>query len=150
MEASKAKMSEKDKANLAIDTVWKNILEEEEFAFRMNKDDLPKNYEDAIRGDEGEKWKNAMDEEIETLGKIGTWRLEDLPTDHKSVGCRWVYAKKQNEYGEVIKYKARLVAQGFSQKPGTDFSNDGTFAPVMRFKTLRTLLAFSAIHNLKL
>ena len=91
-----------------------------------------------------------MDEKIETLGKMGTWELKGLPEDRKAIGCRWVYAKKRDEYGEVIKYKARLVAQGFSQKPSTDFSNDGTFAPVMRFETLRTLLAFSAIHNLKL
>ncbi len=148
-EASKAKTTEKDKANLAIDTLWGNILEEE-YAFRTNEEDLPKNYEDAMRSDEGEKWKMAMDEEIETLGKMGTWRLEELSTDRKPVGSRWVYAKKRNEFGEVIKYKARLVAQGFSQKPGTNFSNDGTFAPVMQFETLRTLLAFSAVHNLKL
>jgi len=81
---------------------------------------------------------------------MGTWRLEDLPADRKPVGCQWVYDRKRNEHGEVIKYKARLVAQGFSQKPGTDYNNDGTFAPVMRFETLRTLLAFSAVHNLKL
>ena len=149
-EASKAKTTEKDKANLAIDALWKNVLEEEEFAFRTNEEDLPKNYEEAIEGDEGKKWKAAMDEEIETLGKMGTWRLEDLPADRKPVGSRWVYAKKRNEFGEVIKYKARLVAQGFSQKPGIDYSNDGTFAPVMRFETLRTLLAYSAVHNLKL
>ena len=143
-------MTKKDKANLAIDSLWKNILEEGEFAFRANKEDLPKNYEDAIRGDEGEKWKSAMDKEIEMLGKMGTWKLEDLPADRKPVGCRWVYDRKQNEHGEVIKYKARLVAQGFSQKPGTDYNNDGTFAPVMQFETLHTLLAFSTVHNLKL
>jgi hypothetical protein len=147
-EASKAKAIEKDKANLTIDTPWKNIPEE--YTFRANKEDLPKKYEDAIRGDEGEKWKAAMDEEIEMLRKMGTWKLEDLPEDRKPIGCRWVYNRKRNEHGEVVKYKARLVAQGFSQKPGTNYNNDGTFAPVMQFETLRTLLAFSAVHNLKL
>jgi hypothetical protein len=52
--------------------------------------------------------------------------------------------KKHNEKGNLIKYKAQLVAQGFSQKHGIDFSNDGTFALVMRFETLRTFLAFAA------
>jgi hypothetical protein len=47
----------------------------------------------------------------------------------------------------MIEYKARLVAQGFTQKPGTDFSNMGTFAPVMRFETLRTLLALAAVNG---
>ena len=122
-----------------MDTLWKNILEEE-FAFRTNEEDLLRNYEEAIEGDEREKWKAAMDEEIGTLGKMGTWKLEDLPMDRK----------KWDEHGQITKYKARLVAQGCSQKPGTDYSNDGTFAPVMRFETLRTLLAYSAVHNLKL
>ena len=105
-----------------------------------------KNYNEAIAGDEGEKWKAAMDEEIGTLGKMGTWKLED----RKPVGCKWVFLRKRDEHGQITKYKARLVAQGFSQKPGTDYSNDGTFAPVMRFETLRTLLAYSAVNNLKL
>jgi hypothetical protein len=78
----------------------------EEYAFRTNEEDLLKNYENVIRGDEGEKWKTAMDEEIEMLGKMGTWKLEDLPADRKPVGCRWVYDRKRNEHGEVIKYKA--------------------------------------------
>ena len=81
---------------------------------------------------------------------MGTWRLEDLPADQKPVGCKWVYAKKQNEFGEVVKFKARLVVQGFSQKPGTDYSNNGMFTPVMWFEMLCTLLTFSTVHNLKL
>ena len=75
---------------------------------------------------------------------MGTWELAELPEGRKPIGCKWVFVKKCNEKGKLIKYKVQLVAQGFSQKPGIDFSNDGTFAPVMRFKTLRTLLAFAA------
>jgi len=75
-----------------------------------------------------------MDEEIGTLGKMGTWKLEDSPTDRKPIGCKWVYLRKRDEKGNIIKYKARLVAQGFSQKPGTDYNNDGIFAPVMPLK----------------
>jgi len=76
--------------------------------------------------------------------------MEDLPSDWKTIGCRWVFTKKRDKHGNIIKYKARLVAQGFSQKPGTDYSNDGMFAPVMQFETLQTVLAYSAVHNLKL
>jgi hypothetical protein len=148
-EASKAKTTPREKANLAIESL-KGIVLEEEFAFSANEEGLPKNYEEAITGDEGEQWKAAMDEEIGTLGKMGTWKMEELPPDRKAIGCKWVFAKKRDENGRVIKFKARLVAQGFSQKPGTDYNNDGTFAPVMRFETLRTLLAYAAVHNLKL
>jgi hypothetical protein len=104
----------------------------------------PKTIEEALNGEEGDQWQKAIDEEMATLKKMGTWELADLPEGRKPIGCKWVFVKKRDEKGNLIKYKARLVAQGFSQKPGIDFSNDGTFAPVMRFETLRTFLAFAA------
>ena len=62
---------------------------------------------------------------------MGTWELAELPEEMKAIGCKWVFVKKHDKKGKLIKYKAQLVAQGFSQKPGIDFSNDGTFAPIM-------------------
>jgi hypothetical protein len=78
-------------------------------------------------------------------GHMGTGGLEPI-------GNKWTFVKldKRHENGKIARYKAWLVAQGFTQKPGTDFSNTGTFAPVMRFKTLHTLLAMSAIHDWEL
>src|SRR6202522_4760283 len=106
--------------------------------------------EEALDSAEAENWKKAMEIEMETLGKMGTWVMEDLPEGRNPVGCKWVYDIKRDEHGNVIRYKARLVAQGFSQKPGTDYSNDVTFAPVMRFESLRTLIALGAINNWKI
>ena len=96
----------KEKINLAMGTLWKALLEEEDFVFRTTEDDLPKNYDEAIAGDEGEKWKAAMDDEINTLGRMGTWELKDLPADRKPVGCKWVFLRKQDEHGQITKYKA--------------------------------------------
>ena len=76
--------------------------------------------------------------------------MKDLPKDQSAIGCKWVFVRKRDEMGSIIQRRARLVAQGFSQKPGTDYNNDGTFAPVMRFETLRTVLAYAAVNNLKL
>ena len=118
-----------------------------EWVFLAMEEDLPKNFDEAIGGDEVEKWKEAMDDELGNIEKMGTWELMDLPPNRSPIGCRWVYAKKTNEKGEVVKHKARLVAQGFSQKPGIDYSNDGTFAPVMRFETLRTSLALATVNG---
>ena len=95
-------------------------------------------------------WKAAMDEEINSLHEMGIWEKKDLPEGRTAIGWQWVFSKKKDEHGNIIKYKARLVAQGFAQRPGSDYSNDGTFAPVMRFETLRTMLAFSALNNWKL
>jgi hypothetical protein len=62
---------------------------------------------------------------------MGTWELVDLPEGRDPIRNRWIFVKKKDENGAIAQYKARLVAQGFTQKPGTDFSNTGTFAPVM-------------------
>jgi transposase InsO family protein len=138
-------IKEKEVANIAVDQI---ILEQREYGFLAQ--DGPTSVNEAINSEEGEKWEKAMEEEIGTLKKMGTWTLKDLPKDRKEIGCKWVFVRKRNEKGEIVQWKARLVAQGFSQKPGTDYNNDGTFAPVMRFETLRTLLAYATVNQLKL
>ena len=131
-------------------------LAEEEFletiflAGKGSDDELPMTHKEAMESKEAHQWKQAMDKEMEVLRNMGTWMKTDLPDQREVIGCKWVYVKKKDENGNIIQYKARLVAQGFSQKPGTDYSDNGTFAPVMRFETLRTMLAHSAINNWKL
>ena len=77
-----------------------------------------------------------MDAEMEQLREMGTWKKGDLPAGREAIGCKWVFLRKRDEHGKIIKHKARLVTQGFSQKPGTNYLDNGTFAPVMCFKTL--------------
>jgi hypothetical protein len=64
------------------------------------------------------------------------------------IGTKWVLKNKQGEDGEILRNKARLVAQGFSQVEGLDFGE--TFAPVARFEAIRILLAFAASKGFKL
>jgi len=73
--------------------------------------------------------------------------MEDLPVGREPIRCCWVFDKKRDKHRNVVKYNARLVAHGFSQKPGTDFSHNSTFAPVMHFKTLCTMLALVAVNK---
>ena len=145
-ESSKAKTTEK--ANLAAENAWETTLEGD-YSFITREADEP-TYTEAMRGEEREEWKAAMDEEIGTLITMGTWDLQTIPCDRSPIGCRWVFLKKRDELGKVTCYKARLIAQGFSQKPGVDYCYDGTFAPVMCFETLHTLLTYATVHNLKL
>ena len=133
-------------ANLAVEQI---ILEQKEFGFLV-EEDCPNTVKEAIDSEEGEHWRKAMEEEMDTLRKMGTWTLKDLPEDQKVIGCKWVFIRKRNEFGKIIQWRARLIAQGFSQKPGTNYNNNGTFAPVMRFETLRTLLTYTAVKKLKL
>ena len=85
-----------------------------------------------------------MDEEIDSIERNSTWDLVDFPNNKNCIGVKSIYNTKLNADGDVEKYKARLVAQGFSQKPNIDYNE--TFAPVSRLDTVRMVLAI-AVHN---
>ena len=108
-------------------------------------DDAPVTLDEAKGRPDWPKWKAAMDDEMDTLRKMNTWHITSLPKDRKPISCRWVYALKKNASGEIVKYKARLVARGFSQEYGTEYKE--TFAPVIRLDALRVILALAAIHG---
>lgn len=61
------------------------------------------------------------------------------------VGSKWVFRAKKDAAGNVVRYKARLVAQGFSQVPGVDYFD--TFAPVAKLASIRAALAMAAPMN---
>ena len=62
---------------------------------------------------------------------MAIWELADLPEGCEPIGNKLTFLRKRDAAGNIIQYKGRLVAQGFLQKPGVDFSDTGTFAPVM-------------------
>lgn len=80
-----------------------------------------------------------MKEEIDTMKERKVWRLVTLPEGVTPVGCRWVYTIKRDEAGQVAKYKARLVAQGFKQIKGESYAE--TFSPVVNFGVIRFFFA---------
>lgn len=102
----------------------------------------PKTYKQAIESPHSTDWQKAMDDEINSLKENDVWIVVPRPRDQKVVGGRWVYKAKGNELGELERFKARYVAQGFSQTQGLDF--DEIFAPVARYDSLRLLLAIAA------
>ncbi|GAA5970924.1 hypothetical protein JCM8115_005499 [Rhodotorula mucilaginosa] len=69
-----------------------------------------------------------------------------VPPDAKILGARFVYRRKKDQNGQVTGHKVRLVAQGFTQRPYVDFRE--TFAPVVKFTSIRVLLALAARHRL--
>ena len=70
--------------NLAVEQI---ILEQKEFGFLV-EEDCPNTVKEAIDSEEGENWRKAMEEEMDTLRKMGTWTLKDLPEDQKVIGCK--------------------------------------------------------------
>ena len=93
-------------------------------------------------------WEKAINEELATLRATGTWELVDIPSNANLVGSKWVFQVKKDTAGHVVWYKARLVAQGFSQVPGVDYFD--TFAPVARLSSIRAVLAIAAVENLEI
>ena len=108
----------------------------------------PATVTEALNGPDKSKWTNAMEREMNSLSKNDVWDLVELPKDRKPVGSKWVFKVKFDADRSVERYKARLVAQGYSQKPGLDY--DKTFSPVVRFESLRTVIALALQNDLKL
>jgi hypothetical protein len=79
------------------------------------------------------------------LRDAGTWEVVEMPNGVNVVGSKWVFRAKKDAAGKVVRYKARLVAQGFSQVPGVNYFE--MFAPVARFTSIRTVLAFAAAED---
>ncbi|MFS8015034.1 putative RNA-directed DNA polymerase [Helianthus anomalus] len=101
----------------------------------------PKGYKTASKE---QHWRDAMNAEMMALHKNQTWTLVPRPSHANVVGSKWIYRTKYHANGSIDRYKARLVAQGFSQIPGFDYSH--TFSPVVKATTIRLVLSL-AITN---
>ena len=91
-----------------------------------------------------DKWKAAIEAELRSLCQREVFGPA-VPTPPKviPVGCKW-----RNEHGQVVRYKARLMAQWFTQRPGIDY--DETYSPVMSGITFRYLISMAPNMNLKM
>jgi Reverse transcriptase (RNA-dependent DNA polymerase) len=83
-------------------------------------------------------WEKAIEEELATLKAASTWRLEEAPPRANIIGSKWVFKVKKDAAGNIVRYKAWLVAQGFSQIGGIDYND--TYAPVARLASSRAII----------
>ncbi|KAL5753906.1 hypothetical protein ACOSP7_022126 [Xanthoceras sorbifolium] len=89
--------------------------------------------------------RQAINEELDALHKNHTWDVVDLPSGQSVIGCRWVYKIKTKVDGSVERYKARLIARGFTQEYGIDYEE--TFASVARLTSVRCLIVVAAVRR---
>lgn len=108
----------------------------------------PSTFKQAVSSDSVDLWKGAMKEEFDSLQANRTWKLVDLPTGKSPIKCKWVFKTKRNAHGDVVRHKARLVAKGYTQIEGVDYHE--TFSPVVRFTTIRYLMAIAAKFDLNI
>ena len=96
-----------------------------------------------------DKWKVAIETEIASLNKRKVFSaVMPTPPGILPVGYKWVFVRKRNENNEVVRYKARLVAQGFTQRPGVDFNE--IYSPVMSGITFRYLISLAVQNRLSM
>lgn len=108
----------------------------------------PSTVAEARECEQAREWKRAMEEEMHSHADNKTWTLTELPANKKPIKAKWVFKVKNNGLNEKVRFKARLVAKGFSQRPGIDY--DETYAPVVRYATLRILFAMTVEQNLRI
>ncbi|CAI7777648.1 unnamed protein product [Closterium sp. NIES-54] len=105
----------------------------------------PATLKKALESSDAEKWKKAMESELKSIQENGTWELVELPEGRKAITSKWLFKIKSDADGKIERYKSRLVAKGYQKKEKVDYKE--LFAPVVKPKTLRTLLAGAAIKG---
>ncbi|GKB62118.1 retrovirus-related pol polyprotein from transposon TNT 1-94 [Tanacetum coccineum] len=103
----------------------------------------PKNFKQAMTKP---SWIDAMQEEIHEFERLKVWELVSYLDKVFLIKLKWIYKVKTDEFGRVLKNKARLIAQGFRQEEGIDFEE--SFAPVARIEAIRIFIANAANKNM--
>ena len=115
------------------------------FDIEMAEVMTPTSYADAMRSPYSKEWHKAMRSELDNIKNHKVWSLVDRPRHKKPISVRWVYRYKPHKEKEEERFRARLVARGFLQRPGQDYHE--IFSPVMRWDSLRLLLALCAANS---
>ena len=153
---SDAHQSEPESVNVTQDSLYLTLPEALDYCLSVAaqslsataKSDYPKSYAEAMTRPDAQFYHEAACKEIDSLLENKTWVLAKLPPGRKVIGSRWVFLIKYKADGSVERYKGRLVAQGFSQRPGLDFGE--TFASTVKWATLRAILAIAAYEDLEI
>jgi hypothetical protein len=122
-------------------------FQEAEFAASAS-DPEPRTFRQAMASLDSDKWCEAAALEYNTLVENGTWEIVELPPGKKAIGSRWVWKIKYHSDGTIERYKARVVAKGYLQHPGFDYTD--VFSPTYRPAALRLVLALAALKDLEL
>lgn len=136
----------KNKAQISYD---ENDDEFENVIFRAEalSNDIPNSFQEIKSRPDRHLWEAAIQAELKSLLENETWTLvPEPPKNENIVDCKWVFSIKTDEFGNPVRYKARLVARGFSQQYLIDYKE--TFSPVARISSFRFILAIAVEFGL--
>uniref|UniRef100_A0AAV1TF51 Reverse transcriptase Ty1/copia-type domain-containing protein n=1 Tax=Peronospora matthiolae TaxID=2874970 RepID=A0AAV1TF51_9STRA len=128
----------KDSGDSTPPVFWRASANAVEAAVDLSE---PSTFEAAVSGPDQVHWRKAIHAELESMRLRGVFRAAKLPNGQRAIGTKWVFKIKRKADGSIEKYKARLVAKGFRQKYGIDYTE--TFSPVVKYVTLRMVIAIS-------
>ena len=109
---------------------------------------VPQSYKEATEGRGAAHWRKAIEEELDAHQQNNTWTIISRPNDCKPIDTKWVFKLQTNKDGHGKRFKARLCARGFKQVYGIDYKE--TFSPVVRYDSIRVLLALAASNDLEM
>ncbi|KAH9793687.1 hypothetical protein KPL71_004622 [Citrus sinensis] len=131
------------------EVVSSDIPQNEETINDVDNDDFIATRKPTLHSSENDQWKLVMEEEMKSLNQNQTWELVKLPKRKRAISNKWVYTKKQGSPNQSTpRYKARLVAKDFAQNEGIDYNE--VFSPVVKYTSIRILLALVAEYELEL
>ena len=108
----------------------------------------PKTLKEALQRSDADRWYHAALEEVESLIENGTFTVRERKPGDKPIGARWVLRVKRKADGSIERYKGRVVAKGYSQRPGFDYTE--TFAPTAKWAALRAIFATAALRDMEI
>jgi len=106
----------------------------------------PKSLQEAKGSSDWPEWEKAINIKLKQLDHMGTWELINCPNDAVPLVNKWVFVRKYNKEGELLKHKARLMVKGCAQWTGFDYTD--TFSPVVCLETIRAILSIVPSKNL--
>jgi hypothetical protein len=128
--------------------VYIPLVDAVEYALSTDITIEPRTLAEALTRPDADKYVESAIEEVKAHLDNGTWTVVRLPKGKRAIGSRWVFKIKRNADGSVDRYKGRIVAKGYSQREGVDYTE--TFAPTARFGALRAVIALAALEDMEL
>ncbi|OMO51796.1 Reverse transcriptase, RNA-dependent DNA polymerase [Corchorus capsularis] len=113
----------------------------------LTDDGEPESFRDVQSTSDKQRWLEAMQEEMDSLQKNGTYELVELPKGKRPLKNKWVF-KLKKDGNKLVRYKTCLVVKGFAQKACIDF--DEIFSPVVKMSSIRVVLGLAASLNLEI